>query len=168
MGIDILEIAGYDPSDPEIIAAGEDFEEFADLITELHRVRKAQGITQKQVAKSMETKQSAVSEIERIGGNPTIRTLLSFSRAVGMRLRLVAEPAPIAPESTEQASRIDDTLDGLLAEARRLTGINDNSAVVSTALTYLIERESGQRLAQLGGSQPEVVNVRRRRQSRTG
>ena len=97
MGIDIIRIAGYDPNDPEILAAREDFDEFADLITELHRARKAQGITQKQVAKTMQTKQSAVSEIERIGGNPTIRTLLGFSRAVGMRLRLTAEPAPLVP-----------------------------------------------------------------------
>jgi len=98
VGIDIVRIAGYDPNDPEILAAREDFDEFADLITELHRARKAQGITQKQVAKTMQTKQSAVSEIERIGGNPTIRTLLGFSRAVGMRLRLTAEPTPLAPE----------------------------------------------------------------------
>ena len=117
-----------------------------------------------------QTKQSAVSEIERIGGNPTIRTLLGFSRAVGMRLRLTAEPAPLAPasESISHASRTGDDLDRLLTEAQQLTGITEKSALVNTALTCLIERESAQRLARLGGSRPEVVNVPRRRQSHTG
>lgn len=162
MGIDIVRIAGYDPNDPEILAAREDFDEFADLITELHRARKAQGITQKQVAKTMQTKQSAVSEIERIGGNPTIRTLLGFSRAVGMRLRLTAEPAPLAPKLIAPASRTGDSLDQLLTEAQRLTGITDQPVLVNAALSCLIERESAQRLVRLAGSQPGAVGVRGR------
>lgn len=168
MGIDIVRIAGYDPNDPEIIAAGQDFDEFADLITELHRARKAQGITQKQVAKTMQTKQSAISEIERIGGNPTIRTLLSYSRAVGMRLRLVADSAPDEHPPTADVHTGGSDIDHLLAEAQRLTGICDQSALVTTALTCLIERESAQRLDRLGGSQPKVVVAPRRRESRTG
>lgn len=168
MGIDIIRVAGYDPNDPEILAAGEDFDEFADLITELHRVRKAQGITQKQVATTMQTKQSVVSEIERIGGNPTVRTLLGFSRAVGMRLRLVAEPAPLASAAIAPPSRAGESLAQLLTDAQRLTGITDKSALVNTALTYLIERETAQRLACVGASRPEGVKVPRRRQSHTG
>lgn len=168
MGIDIVGISGYDPNDPEIIAAGEDFDEFADFITGLYRARKAQGITQKQVATSMGTKQSAVSDIEGIGGNPTIRTLLSYSRAVGMRMRLAVEPAPPAAEESAELGEGTDSIDKLLAKAQRLTGLTDRAALVNAALISLIERESALRLARLGGSRPEVASGGRRRQSRTG
>ena len=43
--------------------------------------------------------------------------------------------------------------DELLAEARRLTGTTENSALLRQALTALIERESSRRLAKLGGSE---------------
>ena len=168
MKLSFSEITGQDPTTPEAVAAREDFNEFADVITALYRARKVQGITQSQVAKTMETKQSAISEIERIGGNPTIRTLLSYSRAVGMRLRLVADSAPDEHPPTADVHTGGSDIDHLLAEAQRLTGICDQSALVTTALTCLIERESAQRLARLDGAQPKVVVAPRRRESRTG
>lgn len=53
--------------------------------------------------------------------------------------------------------------DELLAEAQRLTGTTGKAALVRQALTALIERESARRLAQLGGSEPELTIPRRRR-----
>lgn len=53
--------------------------------------------------------------------------------------------------------------DAKLAEARRLTGIEEKSALVREALNALIERESSRRLALLGGSQPKLKRIRRRR-----
>ena len=53
--------------------------------------------------------------------------------------------------------------DDLVAEAQRLTGTMEKSALVRAALHALIERESGRRLALLGGSQPDVLDVPRRR-----
>jgi len=53
--------------------------------------------------------------------------------------------------------------DDLLAEAQRLTGTNEKTALVRQALTALIERESARRLAGLGGSDPALREVRRRR-----
>lgn len=89
MGINLFEITGTDLEDPEVIAAGEDFDEYANLIRVLVSVRKGRGIRQRDVARAMGTKQSAVSDIERIGGNPTIRTLQRYARAVGCRVRLL-------------------------------------------------------------------------------
>lgn len=54
--------------------------------------------------------------------------------------------------------------DELLAKAAKLTGPMDRSTMVREALKALIERESAKRLAQLGGTQPELKPVRRRRQ----
>lgn len=41
----------------------------------------------------------------------------------------------------------------LLAAAERLTGVRDRGTLVREALNALIERESGRRLARLGGSE---------------
>jgi Arc/MetJ family transcription regulator len=53
--------------------------------------------------------------------------------------------------------------DELLEEAIRLTGINEKTAVVRTALQALIARESARRLARLGGTEPELQVPPRRR-----
>ncbi len=53
--------------------------------------------------------------------------------------------------------------DELIAEAQRLTGTRERSALVRQALHALIERESALRLARLGGSEPALSEVPRRR-----
>ena len=51
----------------------------------------------------------------------------------------------------------------LLAEAQRLTGTTEKTALIREALTALVERESARRLARLGGSEPALLEVFRRR-----
>ncbi len=53
--------------------------------------------------------------------------------------------------------------DQLLAEAQRLTGIAERTALVREGLRALIERESARRLARLGGTEPQLEAVPRRR-----
>lgn len=53
--------------------------------------------------------------------------------------------------------------DDLLAKAQRLTGTTEKTALVREALGALIERESARRLARLGGSEPGLRPVPRRR-----
>ncbi|MBC7668055.1 type II toxin-antitoxin system VapB family antitoxin [Caulobacter sp. DWR2-3-1b2] len=53
--------------------------------------------------------------------------------------------------------------DDLLARATALTGIEEKTALVREALKALVERESARRLARLGGSEPDVASVPRRR-----
>jgi Arc/MetJ family transcription regulator len=53
--------------------------------------------------------------------------------------------------------------DDLLARAVELTGISEKSALVREALTALIQREAARRLALLGGSEPNLRNIPRRR-----
>jgi Arc/MetJ family transcription regulator len=53
--------------------------------------------------------------------------------------------------------------DDLLAEAQRLTGTMEKTALVRLALTALIERESARRLARLGGSEFALTEIPRRR-----
>lgn len=53
--------------------------------------------------------------------------------------------------------------DDLVAEAQRLTGTTEKRALVREALRALIERESARRLARLGGTEPTLVDIPRRR-----
>ena len=53
--------------------------------------------------------------------------------------------------------------DDLVAEAQRLTGTTEKSALVREALRALVERESARRLARLGGTEPDLVAPPRRR-----
>jgi Arc/MetJ family transcription regulator len=54
--------------------------------------------------------------------------------------------------------------DALLAQAQALSGLTERSALLREALTALIERESARRLARLGGSEPALDAVPRRRE----
>ena len=58
--------------------------------------------------------------------------------------------------------------DDLLARARELTNITTKPALIREALRALVERESARRLAKLGGSQPDLQPVPRRRPSGDG
>lgn len=53
--------------------------------------------------------------------------------------------------------------DELMARAQAFTGVKEKSALVREALKALIERESARRLALLGGSEPQIEQVPRRR-----
>lgn len=57
--------------------------------------------------------------------------------------------------------------DDLLAEAMKLTGIQEKTALMRESLRALIERESAYRLAALGGSEPQLDSVARRRSELT-
>jgi len=53
--------------------------------------------------------------------------------------------------------------DELLEEARKLTGLDEKTAVVHAGLRALIMRESARQFAELGGSQPDLKPIPRRR-----
>jgi Arc/MetJ family transcription regulator len=57
---------------------------------------------------------------------------------------------------------IDDTI---LEQASRLTGVRQKTKLVRMGLESLVERESARRLAKLGGTEPELQPVPRRRSS---
>lgn len=53
--------------------------------------------------------------------------------------------------------------DGLLAEAARLTGTTEKTALVRKGLEALIAQESARRLAALGGTEKKLRPIPRRR-----
>lgn len=53
--------------------------------------------------------------------------------------------------------------DRLLEQAEQLTGIEERTKLVHEGLQALIQREAARRLARLGGSQPNLRPIPRRR-----
>ena len=53
--------------------------------------------------------------------------------------------------------------DSLLKQAQALSGIRESGPLIKSALQALIQRESALRLARLGGSQPDLKDIPRRR-----
>jgi Arc/MetJ family transcription regulator len=60
--------------------------------------------------------------------------------------------------------KITVTLDDeLMANAEEYTGLKKRSAILNEALRALIQRESARRLALLGGTEPDLKPIPRRR-----
>jgi len=57
--------------------------------------------------------------------------------------------------------------DKLLEKAARLTGITEKTSLVRLGLEALIARESGKRLAKLGGTEKKLQRIPRRRVGET-
>jgi Arc/MetJ family transcription regulator len=53
--------------------------------------------------------------------------------------------------------------DDLIAQAQEFTGIAEKTALVREALRALIHMEASRRLAALGGSEPDLEEIRRLR-----
>ena len=53
--------------------------------------------------------------------------------------------------------------DELFQQARDLSGLREKTALIREGLKALIERESAKRLAKLGGSEPQLEPIPRRR-----
>jgi Arc/MetJ family transcription regulator len=56
--------------------------------------------------------------------------------------------------------------DELVATAQLYTGLTEKTALLREALTALVQREAARRLAKLGGSQPNLKAIPRRRSAR--
>jgi Arc/MetJ family transcription regulator len=55
--------------------------------------------------------------------------------------------------------------DELVARAQELTGIKERNTLVRMGLEALVQREAGRRLARLGGTDPNIEDIPRRRES---
>lgn len=85
---DLLSELGFDPDDQHVVETREDVVALMDLVYRLVELRKEAGLTQAQVAARMGTTQSAVSDFERLGGDPRQSTIQRYARAVDARLEL--------------------------------------------------------------------------------
>jgi hypothetical protein len=122
------------------------------------------------------TWEARFDEIERVIGGPLPKSAYLYPawwanqagpghsqtrgwRAAGWRtarLDLAAKQVSFEREARPITDRLDLGADddSLMREAQRLTGIEDRASLIREALSALIAREAGRRLASLGGSMP--------------
>lgn len=96
-------------SDPSVAEAAKDAEQRYDLLEALAGSRRTAGKTQKEVARLMETTQSAVSDFESGRTDPQLSTVQRYARAVDARIRIVVEDLVVARpgcETTRDTARI--------------------------------------------------------------
>jgi Arc/MetJ family transcription regulator len=55
--------------------------------------------------------------------------------------------------------------DELLAQAQQISGLTERTQLIREALLALVQRESARRLARLGGTEPQLQPIPRRRES---
>ncbi|MEV7012802.1 helix-turn-helix transcriptional regulator [Streptosporangium sp. NPDC051022] len=114
------ELLGIDPDAPETRRELRAVERDVRLIRSLVRLRRARGLTQAQVAERMSRSQPAISDFERLGGDPHLSTIRRYALAIGADVtHFVCAPgdpegvSPVDPGAATRASavacvRLDD------------------------------------------------------------
>ncbi len=77
-------------------------EEFA-IVEALIKARAQTGLTQSQIAERMNTTQSVVARLEAQAHRASLKSLRSYAKATGHRLRITLEPLPKEERSVKHA-----------------------------------------------------------------
>lgn len=97
----LLEMLGLDLDDADQRLRVQLAEEDHELIQELVRMRREKGMRQVDVAEKMQRDKSAVSNFERLGGDPHLSTIRRYAQAIGVRIQHRVENAE--PSAVEQS-----------------------------------------------------------------
>jgi len=74
--------------DPAVMKAYQEFQPEMAIIRKIIETRISQGMTQRNLAKKMKTKQSAISRVESGNGNPSLNFLRRLAGALDCRLEI--------------------------------------------------------------------------------
>lgn len=74
--------------DPEVVKAYQELQPEFEIIEKIIRSRIEEGITQKELAKRMKTRQSAISRLESGRANPSLSFLQRLAKALDARLEI--------------------------------------------------------------------------------
>ena len=91
---------------PKAVAELAAFDSHFRLAGELLSLRRARGLTQRQLSQKTGIQQSEISRIEAAHANPTVGTVSALARALGAEVRLVASARKRTPRSRAVARRI--------------------------------------------------------------
>jgi DNA-binding XRE family transcriptional regulator len=129
---DIAALLGIDPDDPEVQRENAAIERDARLIETLIGARKHLGLTQAEVADKMDRSQPAVSDFERLGGDPRLSTIRRYALAIGADVfHVVKTPEPACGTTSTSAQVVIEGLTGTVAPAlTRAAGALELKSVV--------------------------------------
>ncbi|NUW46224.1 helix-turn-helix domain-containing protein [Nonomuraea rhodomycinica] len=80
----IAELLGIDLDDPQVQRENAAIDRDMRLIETLVGIRRQRGMTQAEVAERMGRSQPAVSDFERLGGDPHLSTIRRYALAIGV------------------------------------------------------------------------------------
>lgn len=89
---------------PQAVAELEAFDAHFRLAGELLALRKARGLTQRQLAQKTGVNQSEISRIEGGGANPTVSTVAALAGALGAEFSLRQRKHPVVASSRRVAT----------------------------------------------------------------
>ncbi|MFJ2028981.1 helix-turn-helix domain-containing protein [Streptosporangium sp. NPDC087985] len=99
----VAELLGIDLDDPDVQRENRAIDRDMRLIESLVELRKAQGLTQAQVAERMGRSQPAVSDFERLGGDPHLSTIRRYALAVGASVHHIVRSGSTTAATTRSA-----------------------------------------------------------------
>jgi transcriptional regulator with XRE-family HTH domain len=97
----IAELLGIDLDEPEVRRENAAIDRDMRLVETLVNVRRQRGLTQAEVAERIGRSQPAVSDFERLGGDPHLSTIRRYALAVGAD---VFHMVNVSGEATETSS----------------------------------------------------------------
>ncbi|GLW96699.1 helix-turn-helix domain-containing protein [Microtetraspora sp. NBRC 16547] len=100
----VAELLGIDLDDPDVQRENAAIERDTRLIESLVELRKAQGVTQAQVAERMGRSQPAVSDFERLGGDPHLSTIRRYALAVGASVHHIVRRSTLTTVATTRSA----------------------------------------------------------------
>jgi DNA-binding XRE family transcriptional regulator len=104
MDHDIAALLGIDLDDPDVQRESAAVERDMRLIESLVGVRKQLGLTQTEVADRMGRSQPAVSDFERVGGDPRLSTVRRYALAIGAEVHHLVRTEGAATYGTASTS----------------------------------------------------------------
>ncbi|MFF3440861.1 helix-turn-helix domain-containing protein [Streptosporangium sp. NPDC002721] len=112
MDPNVAELLGIDLSDPGVRRENAAIDRDMRLIESLVELRRAQGLTQAQVAERMGRSQPSVSDFERLGGDPHLSTVRRYALAVGASVHHVVRSTVVTGATTQAAPVFVVSTDG--------------------------------------------------------
>ncbi|WP_214327830.1 helix-turn-helix domain-containing protein [Nonomuraea sediminis] len=103
----VAELLGIDLDDPQVQRENDAIERDMRLIETLVTVRKQRHLTQAEVAERMGRSQPAVSDFERLGGDPHLSTIRRYALAVGVEVIHTVSAPGGASSTTSTPARIE-------------------------------------------------------------
>jgi ribosome-binding protein aMBF1 (putative translation factor) len=85
---------------PDIIERYEELRALYGVVSQLAAIRRAQGVTQAQLAERLGRPQSLISAIESGRMSPHVETLVALARELGYNIRIELEPRTTMPGDT--------------------------------------------------------------------
>ncbi|MFB4277644.1 helix-turn-helix domain-containing protein [Nonomuraea sp. MTCD27] len=106
MDPNVAELLGIDLADPDVQRENAAIDRDMRLVETLVAIRKQRGLTQAEVAERMGRSQPAVSDFERLGGDPHLSTIRRYALAVGAEVVHVVTAPASASTTSSTAARV--------------------------------------------------------------